>query len=310
MNLPAMLEHQTGFTDVQSPTPTGTFGETEGHSNFDEQAGSDALALRQHLGERIDFDVVEGRDETDIPVNLAIPGRLGPSGPRVKKFRQWSWATRPEVGWADRLTATLLDASIWDRLVPQTPERALARWFTAKRLAQEEPNPLKASSTEDANRSTEDTDRLLALLADAPSRLRNQIHAMLVRFCSPDEILDASLARYEQTCQERYLLQAISLLESKGKDAWRALRTLARSNRRECELFIGLIARCNSVPASERASAIKRLAASPHVDVRSALVDQLPEFDEEAQRCALEVLKGDADLEIRQEAEEYLAELE
>ncbi len=304
MNATAILEYAAdpAFTDVGSSTGISTSAVPELHSDLDEQANSGKVVPGQKLSPSSKFVDTE-RSETDTQASSDIPKRSNAPLSGAEEFYQWPRATAPEIEWTARLTTTLLDASIWGRLVRQAPERALKRWLTAKRLVQEE-------LTQPAISTTVDADRLLALLTNAPSRLRNQIHSLLVRFCSSDEILDASLAQYKQTCQEQYLLQAISLLESKGKDAWRALRKLIRDNRCECELFIGLIARCDGVPASERVSAIKQLATNPHAEVRSALIDQLPEFDEESQRCALKLLKDDVDSEVRQEAEEYLVELE
>ena len=89
------------------------------------------------------------------------------------------------------------------------------------------------------------------------------------------------------------------MLESIGKDAWPSLQEFASSKRSECELFVGLVAECDGVTVKERVATMKQLAENPYAGVRSAVVDELSEFEEDVQQSVLEVLAKNTDVDIR-----------
>lgn len=153
------------------------------------------------------------------------------------------------------------------------------------------------------------TRQLLQFLEQSPSHLRNDTFEGITRICSVDEILDESLALFDETHREIFLIQAVALLETFHKFAWPALKRLIRLRRLETELFVPLIASCDGIPAEIRAESLRDLAISPHAEIRSAIFDQLSEFDETNVRPILEVLSQDEDDGIRDEATEYLNDL-
>ena len=291
------------FRDVSILATTGVFVLPNVRSALylDEPAKSSKMPNEEEFPPLSDRYVFPPKEKTETGAQTIASKVPGIHVSRFEKFMPWNLPPR-ETDWIQHLADALLDDDNWDQLVHQAPEKALTRWITAKVLSHEEPIWVKPSSTAGA-------DRLLKLLIDSPSLLRNEIYSLLVRFCTPRDILDASLAQYEQTCQEQYLLQAISLLERIGKEAWPTLQWLARSERHDCELFVGLIARCEQVPVNKRISAIRELAHNPYKEVRSAIFEQLSEFDEDGQRPILEILAKDDEPEIREEAEQDLAEL-
>ena len=120
-------------------------------------------------------------------------------------------------------------------------------------------------------------------LFHSTSEKRNKLYDLLLYNTSSKRILKASLELYNITCQERYLLQALSLLNQMGKKAWPALEWLSKSNEKECELFIELTANCEGVSLEERQRAISSLSESRHLEVRRAVYENFEEFEKEIQ---------------------------
>jgi len=295
--------HLDSFTVISSLATTGDFV-LPGIRRIlypDEQAKSAKTPNKEQFPQLCGLGISEPKEETETGAQINVPevSRIQSSG--IEMEVPWQPQAR-RTDWTHRLAGALLDDDNWDQLVHHAPEQALTRWMTARILSYEE-------SISRESQATASPDRLLTLLVDSPSFLRNKIYSVLVQFCTPWDILDASLAQYEQTCQEQYLLQALSLLERVGKEAWPALRWLVGSERPECELFVGLIANCEQVTVNERLSVIKELSQNPHVEVRSRIIEQLTEFHADAQRSILEILAKDDEPEIREEAEQDLAEL-
>src|SRR5947209_14609840 len=106
-------------------------------------------------------------------------------------------------------------------------------------------------------------DTHLARLVSAHPDERLALRESLISQFDPLAVLRAALEKYDQTAKEAYLLHALSLLESWGSRAWPALQWIACSTRPECELFTGLIARCEGISEEERLDALRRLAAHP-----------------------------------------------
>lgn len=305
MNATARLRDNPFDIAVPSPTPTGIFPEPNLHSDLDEKANSAEISPEQSFSILREFNRKQRREESNTRVGIGTYEMSELSLPNTIAFVTSFTESIKEFSWTHQLTSALTNDDIWERLVHQAPERALIRWIKARKLSSETETSIQLDIPNAAS-----TDRLLTLLAESPSNLRNEVFVWLNRLCSPQVILDSSLARYEQTSQEHYLLQAISLLESVGENAWPALRKLSQSKRLECELFVGLITRCDGIDVKERVSAIRELARNPHAEVRSAIIEQLSVFDQDSQWSILEILANDNEPEISQEAKEYLTELE
>lgn len=151
-------------------------------------------------------------------------------------------------------------------------------------------------------------DRLLRTINDASPDVRDEAFSLL-RHRSSQQILDAAIRQYEETCEEGYLLSALSLLERAGPKAWPALRKLAASGREECEIFVGLIAGCGGIAENERLVAVMSLLKNSHSDVRMSIFENLSQFGVDAKRSILQNLAKDTDTTIADEAACYLDDL-
>ena len=183
----------------------------------------------------------------------------------------------------------------WDQLLQAKQRQVFLRWYSKLLF---EPY---SSQTDPAT--------MIRLLAKASSRSRNKAFRSIVSRFSPSALLIATLEGYEQSGEERYLLQAVSLLESVGDTAWPALVNLSLSGRSECELFVGLIARLPGPSSRERVSAMLNLSKNPNRTVRFALFEVLSFFSDEERRQILTNLVSDTDVEILEYAKESLAEM-
>ncbi len=146
------------------------------------------------------------------------------------------------------------------------------------------------------------------LLAAAPSERATLFQALLQR-STPAAIADVAFRLYDHTGREAYLLHAVALLEEWGAAAWPVLCSLAASPRPECELFVGLIARCRGVPAEERLRVLADLTAHPAVAVRSDILARINDFSPREVQPLLRNLASDSDPDLRAESQERLAVL-
>ena len=119
-----------------------------------------------------------------------------------------------------------------------------------------------------------------------------------------------ALQEFRRTGREDFLVFASSLLESMGRKAWPVLRQFARSGSTECELFVGLIARCKDASVKERVAALEELSGNPDLNVRERLFDYLSEIPLADRRSLLQRLSRDPNPLISQHAHEHLAILE
>jgi HEAT repeats len=146
----------------------------------------------------------------------------------------------------------------------------------------------------------------LPLLVSASPANRKALALRILRLSHPVAVTLVALQEYDRTAKESYLLHALSLLDSWGSAAWPALRWLAQLGRPECELFSGLIARCQGIPRMQRLEALALLAGNPHSAVRFSLLERLGEFGLEEASPILEKLTSDSDPDVRAEATERL----
>lgn len=154
----------------------------------------------------------------------------------------------------------------------------------------------------------EETAQRLADLVTAPSKRLNSIFDEIRASNDPEEVLAVALREYERTADWDYLEFAASFMKSFGARAWPALSTLSRSNRPECDWFVGAIARCRGISADERAQALLHLTLNPDQAVRSSILEALDALPSQYQRQILQVLASDRDGEISEEASERLTE--
>jgi len=165
-----------------------------------------------------------------------------------------------------------------------------------------------ATETAPQNRVEEAQRLLRRLVAAGPSERRSLSEALLKQ---SDAVVLAQLAfeEYDRTGKEAYLLQALALLESEGAAAWPALQWIARVQRAEVALFLGLIARCRNVSEDERLNELELLTAHPAHTVRSAIFEHLATFPVEKRKHLLEKLLAASDPGIRAEAAERIRAL-
>ena len=182
------------------------------------------------------------------------------------------------------------------------PHRALSR-LLAEKLAE-------AGESPDESKYRFVVKAVVRALLHAQPATRNTLYAVLIRCCSPDDVLDASLQCYADNARERYLQIARSVVERMGSAAWPALRRFSKSGRWECRYFVDLIAGCENVSESERLVAINSLIQNPFVEVRSRIVESLEEFSEQDQMVIVSTLARDADEDIREQADLWLSNLE
>jgi hypothetical protein len=152
------------------------------------------------------------------------------------------------------------------------------------------------------------TKELFSALVDAGVDARNYLFDRITRSSTPEAVYSVGFGEYQASGEERGLLLTASLLEDFGKKAWPVLKELATSKRPECELFVGLIARCEGVPSAARAGALRELAAHPDPAVRLAILDNVKDLSLEHRQSVLESLTDDSDDDVREEARQRLFE--
>ena len=152
-------------------------------------------------------------------------------------------------------------------------------------------------------------ERLLPQLVGALPGQRLSLERELLARSSPRAIVETAFRKYDETAKADYLHHAAALLYQFGGRAWPTLREIARLPRPECELFVGVIARCPGVPLDQRAEALDDLARHPEPAVRLAVLGHLSELDPDLARPRLAILAEDDDGEIRGEARAILTSM-
>jgi len=153
------------------------------------------------------------------------------------------------------------------------------------------------------------TEVLFPALVDAEVAVRNSLFDLIRRDSTPEAVCKVGFHQYEATGRERCLSLTVSLLEDFGSKSWPVLSELAKSERPECELFVGLIAHCDGIPSAKRASALSKLAAHPDAAVRIEILDNLADLTAYDRQCVLETLTDDSDADICEEANQRLLDL-
>lgn len=147
-------------------------------------------------------------------------------------------------------------------------------------------------------------------LVNAGPNERRVHHKMLITYSNSDDIIRKAFLEFDRTGREDYLLQAVSVLESFGASAWATLETISNSKRPECELFVGLVARCKNIPDELKLQALINLSSNPSNFVRLSVLEHLPRsLKRQADGISLlEKLVQDPDPEVREEAHFRLGE--
>ncbi len=154
------------------------------------------------------------------------------------------------------------------------------------------------------------TEVLFPALVDVGVAVRNSLFDLIRRDSTPEAVCKVGFHQYEATGQERCLLLTASLLEDFGEEAWPVLKELAASKQPECELFVRLIAHCDGVSSTARATALGELATHPDPIVRLAILDNLAGLSAGDRRAVLESLTDDSDDDVREEARQRLLDMQ
>lgn len=127
----------------------------------------------------------------------------------------------------------------------------------------------------------------------------------IIRIGTPKLISDAAIRQFQITGREDYLVSAAALLENYGRLAWPVLYSLAFDRRLPTASLVSVIARCPGVPESERAEALRVLAAHPDGDVRYRVLDHVSSFDAVNRSSVVKALSN-ADDEVAEYARDLL----
>jgi hypothetical protein len=158
------------------------------------------------------------------------------------------------------------------------------------------------STTEKRYRESDSRLRLVRDLfdqmIDAPLFQRRRTSQDILGIATPSEVLAVAIPTAGRHIYEGRLLAAASLLGRYGERAWPVLRELARSMRPECECFVPVIARMETIAEDDRIRALTDLARNPDPSTRERVLDAIDEFAPEKTTAVLEALadpqwKGD-----------------
>jgi len=183
--------------------------------------------------------------------------------------------------------------------------RAFAQDFTKSPL--EAVASLVQNTLERAVSAGEAIAILLPYLVKSSYAQQNLVIQALDQIASPEEILNAALALYDQTQDPRLLATADQLLGNRGAASWPALKSLCGSGSAQCRYFVSTIAELEGISEVERRDALTKLARNPDLDTRrevlpfldgGVLSDPLPVW---------QVFAGDPDEDIATLAADRIA---